>query len=82
MTTGGTRVPPEGNRNRAPHSREAAVERGVGCSDTSSVGWRDADWADEDSHVVTTTDHSRALVWGALAVALLAVGGLVYSLLS
>jgi hypothetical protein len=45
------------------------------------VGWRDADWADED-HAVTATDHTRAIAWGALAVALLAIAGVLLTLLN
>jgi hypothetical protein len=45
------------------------------------VGWRDADWADED-HAVAATDHTRAIAWGALAVALLAVAGVLLTLLN
>jgi hypothetical protein len=44
------------------------------------VGWRDAHWADDD-RVVSTTDAVRAVAWGALAVVLLAVGGVLLSLL-
>jgi hypothetical protein len=37
-------------------------------------------WDDPDFEPVTQ-DHSRAILWGALAVALLAVAGIVFSLL-
>jgi hypothetical protein len=80
MTTDGTRVPPGHNRIAAPRSRDAPVETDAARSDRSSVGWRDADWADEE-HVVTTTDHSRAVVWGALAVVVLTLGGVLLTLL-
>ena len=37
-------------------------------------------WEDNDFEPVAH-DHSRVVLWGALAVALLAVGGIVFSLL-
>jgi hypothetical protein len=45
------------------------------------VGWRDADWAEHDRDV-STVGHGRAIIWGALAVVFLAVGGVLLSLIT
>jgi hypothetical protein len=43
------------------------------------MGWRETDLEDEPQLV--THDHTRAIVWGALAVVLLALVGVIFSLL-
>jgi hypothetical protein len=45
------------------------------------MAWQDADLEDDPHSALVTSDHSRAVLWGALAVALLAVAGIVFSLL-
>jgi hypothetical protein len=45
------------------------------------MGWRDTDWANLEQDEVATHDQTRTIVWGALAVVLLAVGGVLLTLL-
>jgi hypothetical protein len=46
------------------------------------MAWDDTDPELDPQHAPVATDHRRAVMWGALAVALLAVAGIVFSLLS
>ena len=45
------------------------------------MSWREHEWHEEPQPLASAGEHSRAIVWGALAVVLLAVAGVLYSFL-
>ncbi|MDX6485408.1 MAG: hypothetical protein QOF43_561 [Gaiellaceae bacterium] len=45
------------------------------------MGWRDPEWASSEHDEVTSNDQTRTIVWGALAVFLLGVAGVLLTFL-
>ena len=80
MTAGGTCVPPGVVIVTVlTRSRDAASRTVWAGPITCWMAWREDEW--HDKPLASASEHSRAVVWGALAVVLLAVAGVLYSFL-